>query len=266
VIRRLLGRISDNKGVMESGLPSAPPSTVPPTPRRAQGSVKPVGTCSRPGCTATKGWRCSYVDPKGKRCGWWCKEHLIFVQGQPWCHRHANTIRELRKRSGSIYEINRMAAIEDRSPSLASLIVEEVNQDVNSTLARHYAGIPGVTLVTDPAIREVQIAKTSVIEGADGLTVLRQGSERAWQRGWGVYSNSGYLARVSIRVTVSEPPVAQVLVNSRLILSTVPDFISARAAGQDDAGARAAFRARVVAAIVGALANPREDDLQIVNQ
>jgi hypothetical protein len=224
-----------------------------------------TGTCSRPGCTETHGWRCSYRDPNGKRCGWWCKNHLVFEDGEPWCHRHVNTIRELRKRAGSIYEIGRMASIEDRSPRLASLIVEEIDKDVAGALQRVFDQYPGVSLVTDPAIREVQLARTAVVEAEDGPKVMRQGTERAWQRGWGVYSNSGYLARVSVRVTTSEPPVVQVLVNSRMVLSTVPDWIAARAVGQlatdED---KLAFRARVIAAIVTALGVPAETREELV--
>jgi hypothetical protein len=66
-------------------------------------------------------------------------------------------------------------------------------------------------------------------------------------------------------VTTSEPPVVQVLVNSRMVLSTVPDWIAARAVGSPPTDEdRLAFRARVIEAIVMALGVPVETQQELV--
>ena len=51
--------------------------------------------------------------------------------------------------------------------------------------------------------REITVAQAA----PTGPLVLSEGGETAWERGWGVYSHVGYLARVVLRVTATEPPI-----------------------------------------------------------
>jgi hypothetical protein len=215
------------------------------------------GTCSRPGCSSTEGWQCSYRDASGRQCGWWCRQHVIFQDGRAWCQRHATIARELASRRNTIYDIKTVPALEDRSPALASMIVEEVDGVVRAALAQLYTDLPGLSIVTDPTVRMTLIPKERIYQGPEGLTVERSGFERLWQRGWGVYSTQGYLARITVTVTASEPPSVEVLVNGLQALSGVPDWIAARSRGQTPAPQeRAVFRQRLVDSILGMLNVP----------
>lgn len=232
--------------------------------RRAENGKPPRGVhavavaCSRPGCEAAEGYQCQYTDGQGQQCGWWCRAHIKFVHGSAWCERHANTVRELSARRNTIYEIKTMATLEDRSPSLCSLIVEDVDPHVRAALERIYQGHDTAEVVTDPTVRDVKAPRQKIYEGPDGITVERQGHDRAWERGWGVVSHQGYLARVMVRVTTTEPPTVAILVNGHTVLKGVPDWIAVRAGGGTPTEAeREAYRARVVEAILAELHSPR---------
>jgi hypothetical protein len=112
-----------------------------------------------------------------------------------------------------------------------------------------------VHIVTDGNIRASSIPTGRVERTPDGPRVLSEGGIRAWDRGWGVYSSAGYLARVVLRVTAAEPPVVHVFVNGARILSRVPDWIANRSQGtdgrQDHANFRDAVREAVQNAIIG---------------
>lgn len=68
----------------------------------------------------------------GGRCGWWCQDHTVFLNGLTWCQRHANSTRWLDARSGSIFEILSRPAIDDRSPNLAGILVDELDGEVTA--------------------------------------------------------------------------------------------------------------------------------------
>ncbi len=220
----------------------------------------PEGVTCGAGCGRTKGYRCSYTDPTGRRCGYWCDEHSVYVRGRNWCQRHANSVKWIHARDGSIYEIGRQAMLDDRSPNLVATLVDDLNADVTAHLSACFRRHRGVHIVTDAHIRTAQIAKGRVEHTPDGPIVLNEGSETAWERGWGVYSQVGYLARVILRVTATEPPVVHVVANGTLVLRRVPDWISNRGQGADQAGDRARFREAVLESIRKLIIVPEEAD------
>jgi len=209
----------------------------------------PDGVTCGAGCGRTSGYRCSYTDPTGRRCGYWCEEHSIWHNGRNWCQRHANSVKWIHARDGSIYEIGRQAMLDDRSPNLVATLVDDLNTDVTTHLAAVFRRHKNIQIVTDAHIRTAQIAKGRVEHTPTGPIVLNEGAERAWERGWGVFSQVGYMARVILRVTATEPPVVHVVVNGVLVLRRVPDWISNRGKGTDPAADRAAFRAAIFDAI-----------------
>lgn len=93
----------------------------------------------------------------------------------------------------------------------------------------------------------------------DGPLVLNQGAHVAWARGWGVYSEVGYMARVVLRVTATEPPVMHLYVNRDPALQRVPDWIANRGKGTDPAADRATFNRVVLDAIRGAITADEEE-------
>jgi hypothetical protein len=173
--------------------------------------------------------------------------------GRNWCQRHANSVRWLNARSGSIYEIGHGAAIDDRSPNLVGTLVDELDTDITAHLASCFGHQRGIRIVTDGNIRASSIPKGRVEQTPDGPKVLSEGGIRAWDRGWAVYSHAGYLARVILRVTAAEPPVVHVYINGARIISRVPDWIANRGTGTDGKQDHANFRDAVLQAVQKAI-------------
>jgi hypothetical protein len=224
-------------------------NTNPPPDQRLRPVAFPAGAKCGAGCGKTKGYRCSYRDQTGARCGWWCSDHSVILNGRAWCQRHANSVKWLRARDGSIYEILNVAAIGDRSPNLAGILVDELNDEVIAHLKACFAQYRDVKVVTDGNIRSTVIPKGRVEQTATGPVVLSEGAHVAWARGWGVYSHVGYLARVVLRVTATEPPVVHLYVNGALALSRVPDWITNRGRGTDEGQDHATFKQAILEAI-----------------
>lgn len=193
------------------------------------------------------------MDSTGVRCQYWCRDHSVFSKGRSWCQRHANSVKWLHARSGSIYEIGHGAAIGDRSPNLVGTLVDELDRDISAHLVSCFGNRSGVHIVTDGNIRASWIPKGRVEQTAEGPKVLSEGGIRAWDRGWGVYSHAGYLARVILRVTAAEPPVVHVFVNGIRIHSRVPDWIANRGKGTDERQDHATFRGAVLQAVQEAI-------------
>jgi hypothetical protein len=225
--------------------------------RRPAPKTFPDGVTCGAGCGRTSGYRCSYVDPTGRQCGYWCEEHSAYLHRRNWCQRHANSVKWIHARDGSIYEIGRQALLDDRSPNLVATLVDELNADVTTFLAGSFRRHRGVQIVTDAHIRTAQIAKGRVEHTPTGPMVLHEASDRAWERGWGVFSHVGYLARVILRVTATEPPVVHVVVNGVLTLRRVPDWIANRGKGTNPEADRATFRKAVLDSIRGHVMVPQ---------
>lgn len=205
--------------------------------------------CAVEGCGNTKGYRCAYRDQMGTRCRWWCTDHSVISHGRSWCQRHANSVRWLKSREGSIYEILHVAGMNDRSPNLVGILVDELNDEVVAHLKSSFLRERDVQVVTDANIRATQVPKGRVVHTASGPVVQNEGSHTAWARGWGVYSHLGYLARVVLRVTATEPPIVHVYINGNPVLSRVPDWIANRGKGTDEARDHADFKRAVLDAV-----------------
>lgn len=220
----------------------------------------PDGTvCGIDGCRNTKGYRCAYRDQTGTRCRWWCTDHSVISHGRSWCQRHANSVKWLKSRDGSIYEILHVAGMNDRSPNLVGILVDELNDEVVAHLESCFPQQRDVQVVTDGNIRATTVPKGRVEHTADGPVVLSEGSQTAWARGWGVYSHVGYLARVLLRVTGTEPPIVHVYVNGNPVLSRVPDWIANRGKDGDEARDHANFKRAVLDAVRRSVVVEHED-------
>src|SRR5215471_15999591 len=142
----------------------------------------PHGVVCGAGCGKTSGYRCGFVDKFGRRCGYWCKDHSVFLNGRMWCERHANSIKWLRARDGSIYEIGPLAAIHDRSPNLAGILVEELNKEMTAYLTEVFSDNAGVYIVTDGHVRTASIPQRRIEQSPHGPRVLQAPSLTAWER------------------------------------------------------------------------------------
>jgi hypothetical protein len=250
VIERLLGRPR-----AQSAQTAVRTST-----RRPEPKQFPEGVTCGAGDAKTVGFRCSYKDMVGRRCTYWCASHSVFLNGRMWCERHANSVKWLRARDGSIYEIGPTAAIDDRSPNLVGILVDELNLEMTTYLTDCFKGYKGVYIVTDAHVRTATIPKGRVEHTPYGPLVLQEAGHTAWDRGWGVYSHVGYLARVVLRVPATEPPVVHVYANGVLVLRQVPDWITNRGRGGTAEADHAAFRRTVMAAVKRVVLQRESDD------
>ncbi|MGH7776917.1 MAG: hypothetical protein ACREPI_07055 [Candidatus Dormibacterales bacterium] len=236
------------------GLSPDPPAAPAPPEAAEMAAAAPVlptaehAPCAWSGCHATEVWRCGYVDQHGSRCGLWCREHITFVEQAPLCRRHANVVRHVSAQAGSIYEIKTQVAIDDRGPSLVSMVVEEADAGVRAALERTFAAADGFQVTTDPAIRLSRVPEGRLMTEGGRVTFERLGSEQGWSRGWGVYTSSGYVWRALVSSTHGEPPLVVAQVNHQVIFAGVPDWIGAR--GQrPNQELHEAFSRRLVAAL-----------------
>ena len=228
--------------------------------RQADPKPFPEGVSCGAGDGKTRGFRCSYRDMTGQRCTYWCPDHSVFLNGRMWCERHANSVKWLRARDGTIYEIGHLAAIDDRSPNLVGILVDELNAEMTAHLTACFEGQKGVYVVTDAHVRTANIPKGRVEHTPDGPKVFQEQASTAWERGWGVYSHVGYLARVVVRVTATEPPVVHVYANGILVLRRVPDWIANRGKGGNLQAERVAFRQTVMDAVKQVVIDRDGDD------
>ena len=205
--------------------------------------------CGFAGCRKTEGYRCSYRDRTGARCQWWCEDHSVILNGRVWCQRHANSVKWLHTGEGSIYEVHHHAAINDRTPNLVGILVDELNADVTAHLKSSFRRQRHVRIVTDGNVRALKVPRGSVKQTEHGPQVLSQGYATSWGRGWGVYSDAGYIARIVLAATGTEPPLVHVYVNGHIVLSRVPDWIANRGKGANEARDHATFNAAVLDAI-----------------
>jgi predicted Ser/Thr protein kinase len=231
-------------------VPPPPPEAPPPTPAggvffklpgglslpRLGHGAESVGGCSHSGCTATDGWQCSYVDATGARCQtWWCKRHIVFDGATPFCSRHASVLKALAATAGTIREIKHRPAVDDRALPLAAMVCEDAERDLTELLRRRYQGRKDMKIVSDKTIRQTWEGRTEV----------------AWERSWAAVQNQGYLTRIGVRVSVTEPDTVKVMIGNSVVFAAVPDWISRRREGEPpDHADRARFQARVIEAVL----------------
>ena len=191
-----------------------------------------VGGCWHTDCRAHEGWACSYVDATGRKCEtWWCKEHVGWVEKRPFCPRHASSVRALAVTAGTIREIKHLPSVDDRSLPLAAMVSEDVNKDFTELLRRRYQGRRDVKIAVDPTVRQHYLNRTEI----------------AWERSWAALRNTGYVARIAIRVTTVSPDAVQLVIGNSVAWSGVPDWITRRREGdQPDKADRARFRNALV--------------------
>ena len=220
-----------------------PPQAAPPQPIQAPiADDVHKGACGHHDCDGKEGWQCSYTDATGMRCtSWWCKHHVAFVDGTPFCTRHAAVLKALAATAGTIREIKARPAVSDRSLNLANMTADDVDKDMTELLRRRYQGRKDVRLVVDHTIRQTWEGRGEVV----------------WERSWSVVKAQGYMARVSIRVAAAAPDELKVLVGQTVVLSVVPDWISRRQEGEaPDRADRARFRQRVIDAVLSQIDAP----------
>jgi hypothetical protein len=215
------------------------PKTVP----RGLDGHKPAGVCTVSDCQERRGWACAYTDLTGRKCNsWWCRRHIQFIERTPFCPRHASVIRALAPTANTIFEIKNRPAVDDRALPLAALVAEDIDKDVTELVRRRYQNRKDVTLARDRTVRQTWSGRNEV----------------AWERTWAALKSQGYLIRISVRVTVEEPDVVQLLIGNTVVFKEVPDWISRRREGEPpDHADRARFGKKLFGAVLEHVDEPR---------
>lgn len=178
-----------------------------------QAEVAQVGgaSCFHSQCVRTEGWQCTYTDTHGTVCAtWWCRDHIEFVSGAPFCRRHAGLARMLLERVGSLYQIP-VPAVSDRALPLLIRLTGQTDEPFVKLLRHLYSGNAQVQVAPQAMIRE-----------------RKERGNLGWEAVWTASSAAGYLTTFVLRVTADEPPVAQLLRDGRMVHEGVPGWIANR--------------------------------------
>ncbi|HEV2953453.1 MAG TPA: serine/threonine-protein kinase [Candidatus Dormibacteraeota bacterium] len=190
------------------------------------------GHCGRTGCTVAEGWQCSYVDKSRDACEtWWCKDHVKFVQGEPYCLRHASVLEAVLPTLGTIHEIKVLPDVDDRSLALAALVSSAIDRETIGLLKNYFD--KASSIMSDNRVRQSWAGRHPV----------------AWEQTWSVLENRTYAFRLTLRVTAAKPALVQIT-DGQTVLELVPDWIINRLEGQPpDERDRDRFKARMLEAI-----------------
>lgn len=190
--------------------------------------------CRWGGCSNLSGGACQYTDASGLRCAsYWCSEHLDQVNNLVVCRRHGRMLTLIGRDTPSWQGPKMMPPVDDRSLNLVDHMVSEMDQDIIALLRQKVAAVPGAGADRDPTIHPY----------------LEHGQFRGWEQGWAAYTSEGFLDRVVLRAYYGEPPQVVLLVNQMVMLASVPDWILARARGENVDRARELYRQRILTAV-----------------
>jgi hypothetical protein len=194
-----------------------------------------TGTCAFSGCDKQQGWICAYMERSGARCGLrFCEDHTTMINSKPYCPRHTSVVKALAATNGSIHEVKRPPAINDRAVPLLALITDDVGGRLTSLLRELYEDRPDVQVAARRSVQEVHVDFDRV----------------AWQKSWTAYTSAGFEAIISLRVGITEPPVVQALVGDHMVFQGTPDWIVRRRRGEaQDSRDRPNFAGRLVGSV-----------------
>lgn len=163
-------------------------------------------------CAETMTWGCTYTDSTGATCAThWCPEHLLVVDGAPFCRRHAGVASLLLTRVGTLLEMP-VPRVDDRSLPLLLRIAAQMDERMVQLLHHLYQGRYDVEISAHPAVREHR----------------DQGRLLAWQAMWTATGPTGHLTVLGLRAGTAEPPVVSIVRDGRVVREGVPDWVLRR--------------------------------------
>jgi hypothetical protein len=180
--------------------------------RLAQAGPPGDAGCDVSTCASTMTWECTYTDSSGSTCEThWCPDHLVVVDGAPFCRRHAGVASLLLTRVGTLMEMP-VPRVDDRSLPLLLRMAAQLDERIAQLLQHLYHGRYDVEVSAHPAIRELR----------------DQGRILGWQALWTATSQVGHLTTVSLRSNLAEPPVISIARDGRTLSEGVPDWVRQR--------------------------------------
>jgi len=163
-------------------------------------------------CQQTEGWQCTYTDTQGSPClSWWCRDHVVFVSGAPFCRRHSSLANMLVERVGSLYQIP-VPPVGDYALPLLLRLTDQLDEPLVKLLRHLFSASAQVRVADHAMIRERR----------------EVGAQSGWESVWTATSPAGYVATLSLRASRTEPPVVQLVRDGRLVQEAVPTWIANR--------------------------------------
>jgi hypothetical protein len=195
------------------GQATIPSEAFAPAPAESAPAANHAGaSCFHTQCSKTEGWQCTYTDTHGTGCmSWWCRDHVEFVSGAPFCRRHARLAKLLIERVGSLYQMP-VPEVADRALPLLIRLTDQLDER-NVKLLRH--------LFKDNA--QVRVADHAMMRERKD-----RGQHSGFESIWSASSAQGYVASISLRVSGGEPPIVQLWRDGLLIHQGVPGWIANR--------------------------------------
>lgn len=180
--------------------------------RLAQAGPPGTEKCRVSSCDSTMTWECTYTDAAGNVCAThWCPDHLLVVDGAPFCRRHAGVATLLLTRVGTLLEMP-VPRVDDRALPLLLRIAAQLDERIVQLLHHLYRGRYDVEISAHPAIREQR----------------DQGRSAGWQATWTVTSQTGHLTTIALRASATEPPVVAITRDGRNVREGVPEWVLRR--------------------------------------
>jgi len=190
--------------------------------------------CLRTDCQQAGAWACAYRDSDGNTCETaWCAQHVVFVDEEPYCARHAAVIRALATSAATNWALRERPPVDDRAMPLAASLREVIDSDVREMLRHRLQAAGAIQVVADGDVRRVQRNDTTW-----------------WEVSWAALRERECLVRVDVRVDGRAATVAA-LVNDMVAFESPPEWI-----GTSDAGAQEIFTARLIQALQQAMDRP----------
>lgn len=160
-------------------------------------------------CTSTLTWECTYTDTSGLTCGeHFCPDHLLVVDGAPFCRRHAGVASLLLTRVGTLLEMP-VPRVDDRCLPLLLRIAAQLDDRIVQVLQHLYAGRYDVQIGAHAHIRDYR----------------DQGRIAGWQAQWTATAQSGHLTVISLRSNNTEPPVVEIARDGRVLMEGAPEWV-----------------------------------------
>jgi hypothetical protein len=168
----------------------------------------------------------------------WCRQHLVAVESETYCRRHAGIVRALAKHTLDAVE---PPDIDNRAPSLAEWVGNELDNDIKELLAEIKAGHDAWATSADPLnLRLAGVPRT-----------------RAWERRWSITDSTGVILSVIIRVQEEKDDEVLAVVGAEVVDRHTPPWIENRGRrppvpANIAANHRQGFHAALVRSITGA--------------
>jgi hypothetical protein len=193
--------------------------------------------CAYTGCHNAGATRCSYVDRRGRSCGYsWCPEHQMVVADMVYCRRHGGVVRAI---SAIPYETIEHPDLDNRALSLCEWVAADIDGELRKLLE------------SLPRGEEAWVY-------AQPLSLLMQRAlgTRSWTRGWTLANQTGVQRKVAIAVSENDDAEVIASADGAEVARMVPPWISDRGAPIAEeaiAKRREQFRTEIVDSIGKAL-------------